>query len=112
MSHFESLYLYPPPIAREYVINNFKFLAERDYMETSDEVICILKNHFKYARNRMKQQENSKRTNREFEVGDWVFVHLQPYKQTLLKNSKNHNLYPSSMAHIKFKSEWDKWPML
>ena len=56
MSRFESLYLYPPPTAREYVINNFKFLAKRDYMATSDEVARILKNHFKQARNRMKQQ--------------------------------------------------------
>ena len=55
MSRFESLYLYPPPTAREYGINNFKFLAERDYMATSDEVTRILKNHFKQARNRMKQ---------------------------------------------------------
>ena len=56
MSRFESLYLYPPPTTREYVINNFKFLAERGYMATSDEVIRILKNHFKQARNHMKQQ--------------------------------------------------------
>ena len=42
----------------------------------------------------MKQLANSKRTDQEFEVGDWVFVRLQPYKQTSLKNSKNHKLAP------------------
>ena len=56
MSPFESLYLYPPPIAIEYVINNFNVLVARDYVETCNEVIHILKNHFKQARNHMKQK--------------------------------------------------------
>ena len=30
------------------------------------------------------------RTNREFEVVDWVFVWFQPYKQNSLKNYKKH----------------------
>ena len=77
MSPFEALYGYPSPTAREYVINNFKVPAARDYLVTSDEVIHILKNHIKQPRNRMKQQENSKRTDQEFEVGDWVLVCLQ-----------------------------------
>ena len=58
ISPFEALSRYPPPTAREYVINNFKVPAVRDYLVTSDEVICILKNHLKQARNRMKQQED------------------------------------------------------
>ena len=45
MSPFEALYRYPPPTAKEYVINNFKVPAVKDYLETSNEVICILKNH-------------------------------------------------------------------
>ena len=94
MSPFESLYGYPPPIAREYIINNFKVPTARDYLATFDEAIRILKNHLKQARNHMKQQEDSKRTDRKFEVGDWVFVHLQPYKQNSLKKSKNHKLAP------------------
>ena len=109
---FEALYGYTPPTTREYVINNFKVPAIRDYLVTSDEVIRILKNHLKQARNRMKQHTDSRRTDREFEVGDWVFVCLQPYKQTSLKNSKNHKLAPTFYGHIKFESEWDKWPML
>ena len=113
MSHFEALYRHPPTTTIEHVINNLKLLETRDYLATSDEVICILKNHLKQARNCLKQQVDSKRTDREFEVGDWVFVHLQPYKQTSPKKfQKIINLHPSSMAHIKFKSEWGKWPIL
>ena len=84
----ESLYEYPPPTTREYVINNFKVPAARDYLVTSNEVIHILKSHIKQPRNHMKQQADLKRTDREFEVGDWVFVRLQLYKQTSLKKFK------------------------
>jgi hypothetical protein len=32
------------------------------------------------AHNRMKQQADQHRSERSFEVGDWVFLRLQPYK--------------------------------
>ena len=64
MSPFETLYGYPPPTSREYVINNFKVPVARDYLATSDEFICILKNHLEQERNHMKQQEDLERTDR------------------------------------------------
>ena len=39
----------------------------------------------------MKQQANRHRSERSFEVGDWVFLRLQPYKQMSLKQSKKGN---------------------
>ena len=46
------------------------------------------------AHNHMRQQANQRRTEREFEVGDWVFVRLQPYKQVSLKSGGKHKLAP------------------
>jgi hypothetical protein len=46
------------------------------------------------ARNRMKQQVDQHRTEREFEVGEWVFVRLQPYKQLSLKQQGKNKLAP------------------
>ena len=43
------------------------------------------------AQNRMKQQADQHRTEREFELVDWVFVRLQPYKQLSLKNKERTN---------------------
>ena len=37
------------------------------------------------AQNHMKQQVDQHRTEREFELVDWVFVRFQPYKQLSLK---------------------------
>ena len=43
------------------------------------------------AHNRMKQQADQHRSERSFEVGDWVFLRLQPYKQISLKQDKKDN---------------------
>ena len=42
----------------------------------------------------MRQQANQHRTKREFEVGDWVFVRLQPYKQLSVKQGGKNKLAP------------------
>lgn len=41
---------------------------------------------------RKKQQANKKRTKRAFEVGDGVFLELQPYRQTSLAVRKSLKL--------------------
>ena len=43
------------------------------------------------AQNRMKQQVDQHHSERIFEVGDWVFLRVQPYKQMSLKQSKKDN---------------------
>jgi hypothetical protein len=45
----------------------------------------ILKENLVLARNKMKQQVDQHQTEREYEIGEWVFVRLQPYKQLSLK---------------------------
>ena len=46
------------------------------------------------ARNRMKQQADQHRSKRSFQVGDMVFLHLHPYKQSSLKLKGRHKLAP------------------
>jgi hypothetical protein len=50
MSPFEALYGYPPPSIKEYVINS-KVPDVKDYLATSDEILCTLKAHLEQARN-------------------------------------------------------------
>ena len=52
-----------------------KGLCERD------ELLQQLKGHLEKASNRMKQLADQKRRNCVFEVDDWVFLWLQPYRQ-------------------------------
>lgn len=44
-------------------------------------MIALLKEHLSRARSRMKQQVDKKRSEREFFVGEWVYVKLHPYQQ-------------------------------
>lgn len=44
------------------------------------------------AQNRMKQHADSKRSDRNFEVGDMVFLKLQPYYQTSVAIRRNLKL--------------------
>jgi hypothetical protein len=51
MTPFEALYGYPPPSIKEYVFSKFKAPAIKNYLATSDEILCILKNHLEQSRN-------------------------------------------------------------
>ena len=52
--------------------------------------------------NRIKQQANQHCTERKFEVGDWVFINLQPYKQiSLKKKNKDNKLAPQNYGQYK-----------
>ena len=43
------------------------------------------------AHNRMKQQVDQHRSERSFQVGDWVFLRLEPCKHMSLKKDKKDN---------------------
>jgi hypothetical protein len=64
---------------------------EEQEQEHQQEVLQILKDNLTMAQNHMKQQADQHRSERSFEVGDWVFLRLQPYKQISLKQSKKDN---------------------
>jgi hypothetical protein len=62
-----------------------------DHIENQQQVRQILKDNLTMAQNHMKQQADQHCSERSFEVGDWVVLRLQPYKQMSLKQAKNNN---------------------
>jgi hypothetical protein len=94
MTPFQALYGYEPPSWKELATNHIKVASVKDHLDESQKILQLLKENLTVARNRMKQQADQNRTEREFEVGDWVFVRLQPYKQLSLKQHGKNKLAP------------------
>ena len=66
----------------------------KDQLEDNQRIMQTLKDNLTMAQNRMKQQVDQHRTEREFELADWVFVRLQPYKQLSLRQQGKNKLSP------------------
>ena len=54
----------------------------------------VLEDNLTMAQKHMKQQAYQQRTEREFEVVDWVFVRLHLYKQLSRKQQGKNKLTP------------------
>jgi len=57
-------------------------------------MLAHLKENLHQAQNRMKQQANQHHSERKFQEGDQVFLRLQPYKKTSLKDKGCQKLSP------------------
>ena len=50
-------------------------------LQRREAMINQIKLHLRRAQDRMTNQANKHRSDRKFEVGDWVWVKLQAYRQ-------------------------------
>ena len=55
-------------------------------------MIDLIKQHLHCAKQRMKRQADENRSEREFQLDDWVFLKLQPYVQSSLADRSNQKL--------------------
>lgn len=94
MCPFEALYGYPPPLHLPYIANDTSVEAVEVFHRDREAMVRHLKSLLAGVRNRMKQQADKHRTDRVFQVGDWVFLKLQPYVQTSLRQFKYSKLGP------------------
>ena len=75
--------------------SNMDDQALEDHIKHQQEALQLLKDNLNLTQNRMKQQADHHCSKRSFDVGDWVFLRLQPYKQMSLKKAKKDNkLFP------------------
>ena len=75
-----ALYRYHPPSITSYLRETSKVQAVEYHVQHQQEVLQILKDNLNLAQNRMKQQADQHHSETSFDVGDWVFLRLQPYK--------------------------------
>ena len=70
-----------------------KVQVVEDHIENQQEVLQLLKDTLTISQNYMKQQAYQHCNERNFEVGEWVFLKLQPYKHMPLKKNRTHVLW-------------------
>lgn len=81
MTLFEAQYGRQPLLMPRYEIGSSLVNEVDEQLQDRDEVLSELKEHLQAANNRMKQTADRRRRDVEFEVEDWVFLRLQPYRQ-------------------------------
>ena len=82
-----------PPIHLPYVPRESN--VERT-LQAGEQTIQMLKFHLKRAQGRIVYKPNKKWTDRQFDVGMWVYVMLQPHKQVSVIQRSQHKLFANS----------------
>ncbi|KAH9699109.1 hypothetical protein KPL71_024219 [Citrus sinensis] len=114
MTPFEVVYSRPPPSYIAYVPGTSTVAAVDLSLKDRDAMIRLLKANLVDAQARMKLYADKKKSERKFEVGDMVFLRLQPYKQVSLSIHSNRKLSPrfygpykviQKFGHVAYKLE-------
>lgn len=88
MSPFKATFGRDPPPLVGYESGTSPLRELDEQLLERDEILRELKAHLQAANNRMKQAADAKRRDVHFQVGDWVFLRLQPHRQhTIFKRT-------------------------
>nr|GEW21899.1 reverse transcriptase [Tanacetum cinerariifolium] len=92
MTPFEAVYGRSPPSLLDYIAGTSKVDAVDALLQSRTELISQLQSNIHRAQLCMCNQANAHRTDVEFQVDDWVFVKLQPYRQSSVALRQSHKL--------------------
>ncbi|RVX07116.1 Transposon Ty3-I Gag-Pol polyprotein [Vitis vinifera] len=96
---FEVVYGREPPNLLSYVPGTSKVEAVDNMLQARDKVVKDLRCQLQQAQARMKTAYDQGRVEREFVVGDWVYLRLRPYRQTSLSLRHHINSPRDFMGH-------------
>lgn len=91
-SPYEFLYGQSPQNHIPYLAGSANVQAVDISLKARDERLALIKQNLHRAQNMMVQLANSHRSEREFAIGDWAYLRLQPFRQFSLVQKKTHKL--------------------
>jgi hypothetical protein len=94
MSPFRALYGYDPLSFGEISFSDSREPMVQDWIQQGQDILKELKHHLQRAQNQQKVQAYKHKVDRNFEVGDLVYLRLQPYRQASIKRSRADQLQP------------------
>lgn len=94
MTPFEAVYGRPPPVHLPYLPGESKVKVVAKSLQECEYMILLLQFHLLRAQHRVRQNEDLHRTERSFEICDYVYVKLQPYRQQSAVVRSNNKLAP------------------
>jgi len=92
MTPFEAVYGRPPPIFSRFVLDNTSNPTVSGSLRQRDETLAVLKSNLLQAQDRMKFQADKGRREVIFDIGDWVYVRLRPYRQLSVRLQRHSKL--------------------
>ena len=101
MTPFRALYGYDASTFADWIFGDSRDPKAKEWIQEGQYILKILRENIQAAQNQQKIYADRNRVERIFEVGDFVYLHLQPYRQSSLKKkgAKNSNL--ASMVHTR-----------
>ncbi|GKC55705.1 retrotransposon-related protein [Tanacetum coccineum] len=100
---YEAIYCQIPPIHVPYIPGDSRVEEVDRTLQEREEAIKVLKFHLKRSQDRMRNQANKHRTDRQFEVDDWVYLKLQPHRQVSIRQGQQHKLSSKYYGPFKLK---------
>lgn len=85
MTPCEAVYGKKPPSLTSYLPGTSKVLVVKNLLQQRECTLMTLKDNLAMSQNHMMQQADQHRYECSFEVGDLVFLGLQPYNKTSLE---------------------------
>ncbi|GJV33354.1 ty3-gypsy retrotransposon protein [Tanacetum coccineum] len=92
MTPFQALYGRPPPSLPRYTLGSSQVASIDATLMEHERVISLLKDTLTKTRQRMTDQANKHRVDKDFEVGELVYLYLRVYRQTSVARRDVHKL--------------------
>jgi len=94
MTPYEAVYGVPPPRLLAYVPGTTRVETVDEVLKSRQQILALLQHNLQQAQQRMKRYADLKRSERSFEIGQLVYLRLQPYRQSTIAVRRSLKLSP------------------